>query len=354
MGHSHLNRIKMLMKALVLVAVATVVYGQALPDVKAVAKASKEKREDDFRIDLDGGDSERECANARWEIKTGGKWVRVSERMYAKYFVAQKPKTYRFRLTIWDPKNKDRIDYDFVNVDIMGGKPDNGDDDPDKCPEKKCGYKPSPDVYADADILKVTETKNGYEIKLSGEDGKRCQDYLWEYKSKDGYIAIGTKMNMKYEVDKHGKHKFRLTCINNQFKEVDVDSTWVEIFKCKDPRYPDPEDNKGPEPDKCDNGKKHCDCCKGVNAKAKAEITDVKKKGSDYVIYLSAKNSQDCKSYEWERVRDKFDNEYIGEGVDQTYKVDKKGAYKFRVTCYNKKCHDSDSDNVESDCVARY
>merc|ERR550532_566920 len=203
-----------MLKALVLVAVATVVYGQALPDVKAVAKASKEKRDDDFRIDLDGGDSERECANARWEIKTGGKWVRVSERMYAKYFVAQKSKTYRFRLTIWDPKNKDRKDYDFVNVDIMGGKPDNGD----------------------ADILKVTETKNGYEIKLSGEDGKRCQDYVWEYKSKDGYIAIGTKMNMKYEVDKHGKHKFRVTCINNQFKEVDVDTTWVEIYKCKDPR----------------------------------------------------------------------------------------------------------------------
>ena len=47
--------------------------------------------------------------------------MRVSERMYAKYFVAQKSKTYRFRLTIWDPKNKDRKDYDFVNVDIMGG-----------------------------------------------------------------------------------------------------------------------------------------------------------------------------------------------------------------------------------------
>ena len=54
-------------------------------------------------------------------VCSGGKWVRVSERMYAKYFVAQKPKTYRFRLTIWDPKNKDRKDYDFVNVDIMGG-----------------------------------------------------------------------------------------------------------------------------------------------------------------------------------------------------------------------------------------
>ena len=45
-----------------------------------------------------------------------------------------------------------------------------------------CIYDHIADVYADADILKVTETKNGYEIKLSGEDGKRCQDYVWEYK----------------------------------------------------------------------------------------------------------------------------------------------------------------------------
>ena len=52
--------------------------------------------------------------------------------------------------------------------------------------------------------------------------------------------------------------------------------------------------------------------------------------------------------------RDKFDNEYIGPGVTQTYTVDNKGAYRFRVTCSNKKCNDSDKDSVESDCVAKY
>ncbi len=38
-------------------------------------------------------------------------------------------------------------------------------------------------LFADADILKVTETKNGYEIKLSGDDSKNCDDYVWEYKT---------------------------------------------------------------------------------------------------------------------------------------------------------------------------
>ena len=37
-------------------------------------------------------------------------------------------------------------------------------------------------VFADADITKVVETKNGYEISLSGEDSKNCDDYVWEYK----------------------------------------------------------------------------------------------------------------------------------------------------------------------------
>ena len=53
-------------------------------------------------------------------------------------------------------------------------------------------------------------------------------------------------------------------------------------------------------------------------------------------------------------VRDKFDNEYIGEGVTQTHVVDKIGEYRFRVNCTHNKCHDSDKDSVESDCVATY
>ena len=40
-----------------------------------------------------------------------------------------------------------------------------------------------------------------------------------------------------------------------------------------------------------------------TDAKAKAEIKDVKKNGGKYVIYLTAENSVDCKTYEWERVR---------------------------------------------------
>ena len=40
------------------------------------------------------------------------------------------------------------MDFDWIRNDgndilYDAGKPDNGDDDPDKCPEKKCGYKPS-------------------------------------------------------------------------------------------------------------------------------------------------------------------------------------------------------------------
>ena len=37
-------------------------------------------------------------------------------------------------------------------------------------------------AFADADVVKVTETKNGWEIKVTGEDSKNCDDYIWEYK----------------------------------------------------------------------------------------------------------------------------------------------------------------------------
>ena len=40
----------------------------------------------------------------------------------------------------------------------------------------------SDDMYADADITQVTEVKNGYQIKLTGEDSLNCEVYVWEYK----------------------------------------------------------------------------------------------------------------------------------------------------------------------------
>ena len=41
--------------------------------------------------------------------------------MYGTYFVDDKPKTYKFRLTIWDYEDKARVAYDIVYVDIQGG-----------------------------------------------------------------------------------------------------------------------------------------------------------------------------------------------------------------------------------------
>ena len=52
---------------------------------------------------------------------SGGRWVRVSNCMYGTYFVDDKPKTYKFRLTIWDYEDKARVAYDIVYVDIQGG-----------------------------------------------------------------------------------------------------------------------------------------------------------------------------------------------------------------------------------------
>lgn len=48
-------------------------------------------------------------------------YVTIADRMYGKYFVEDKSKTYRFRLTIWDPRRKERVDIDHVYVDINGG-----------------------------------------------------------------------------------------------------------------------------------------------------------------------------------------------------------------------------------------
>ena len=38
------------------------------------------------------------------------------------------------------------------------------------------------EVLADADVVKVIETKKGHDIKLTAEDSKHCDDYLWEHK----------------------------------------------------------------------------------------------------------------------------------------------------------------------------
>jgi len=349
----------MILKALCLVAVATVVSAGVggKSTVKAVAKASKSKTEDGYLIQLDGGDSERECANARWYVRVGGVYVKVKDRMFAKYPVSDKPKTYKFKLLIWDPETSARKDEDYVYVEINGG---NGkkDDEKEKKGNKKLKKDKSDKLFADADILKVTETKNGYEIKLSGDDSKNCDDYVWEYKTKQGYVAISQRENTKYEVEKEGKHKFRLICANDNIEEVDMDVTYVKIFDCKDPKFPNPDDNQGGDDDDDDvckkSNKKHCDPCKGVKCKAVATVKDVNKVGNKYEIVLTAEGSKDCKKYEWERLRGNVDNENLGYGVQKKYTVSMRGEYKFRVTCYNNKCNDTDKDVVETDCVATY
>ncbi len=51
--------------------------------------------------------------------------------------------------------------------------------------------------------------------------------------SKQGYVAISQTENTKYEVEKEGKHKFRLICTNDKIEEVDMDVTYIKIFDCK-------------------------------------------------------------------------------------------------------------------------
>jgi len=372
----------MFVKALCLVAVATAVYAGegGKPTLKAVAKASKEKEDDGFRIYLDGSNSDRECANARWEIRVGGVYVKIADRMFAKYFVGDKPKTYKFRLTIWDPEDNDRIEYDFVFVEINGGGGNGGDsgDDDSKSSKSKFSKEKGDKLFADADIIKVTELNNGYEIKLTGEDSKNCDEYVWEYKGKNGYEAFSTKENTKFEVDLEGKHKFRLICLDDDSNKVDIDYTWVNIYECKDPKFPSPDDgqggnggnsggnggnsggnggNSGGNGGNSDGGcgKKHCDPCKGVNAKARAEVKNVKEVSGGYELTLTAEGSEDCKTYEWERLfNNNKPNENLGFGETKKYTVGSKGEFKFRVTCYNNKCNDSDKDVLVTDCVATY
>ncbi len=51
----------------------------------------------------------------------GGVYIKVKDRMFAKYPVTDKPKTYKFKLLIWDPKISARKDEDYVYVEINGG-----------------------------------------------------------------------------------------------------------------------------------------------------------------------------------------------------------------------------------------
>ena len=54
---------------------------------------------------------------------SGGIFVLIANKGLAKYFVDKdKSKTYTFRLTIWDPQDSMRIDYDYIRVSIGEGK----------------------------------------------------------------------------------------------------------------------------------------------------------------------------------------------------------------------------------------
>ena len=55
-------------------------------------------------------------------LYSGGTYVKVADRMYAKYFVGDRARTYKFKLTIWDPETKERVDFEYVFVEINGGK----------------------------------------------------------------------------------------------------------------------------------------------------------------------------------------------------------------------------------------
>jgi len=273
-----------------------------------------------YIIKLDGSDSDRECANAGWFVLLDGEYVKITYRMFADYEVGEHTATYKFRLTIWDPELEERIDHDYVTVRIEGTitKPPKGSK-----------------VKADADITKVKETENGWDISLTGQDSLNCEEYFWEYKPRKGhYKAIGERETFKYEVLKPGKYKFKLICISHSLGKKDKDTTWVKISKCKAPKFPKNKDCK-----KRKNGKKCGDPCKRVDVKAKADVVDVPRnvKG-EFTIMLTANASRDCGKYQWERIIKGKPNEMLGNEMTQEYVVDKKGMYKFKVTCTNRKC----------------
>ena len=53
---------------------------------------------------------------------SGGEWVKVAERMVAYYKVENEPKTYKFRVTVYDKDDNNRQDDDTVDVVIGGGR----------------------------------------------------------------------------------------------------------------------------------------------------------------------------------------------------------------------------------------
>ena len=50
---------------------------------------------------------------------------------------------------------------------------------------------------------------------------------------KGGWVVISNKKKTKYQVEKAGKHKFRLVCCDDDCDTCDKDVTFVKIFKCK-------------------------------------------------------------------------------------------------------------------------
>ena len=83
---------------------------------------------------------------------------------------------------------------------------------------------PDEDLYADADIIKVNEVKNGYEIKLTGEDSKHCDDYVWQYKWYVGYVCgeiydLQKRLNISVSICLYTLSPFLYICINRYIKD---------------------------------------------------------------------------------------------------------------------------------------
>ena len=314
----------MFVRTLVLVAFATVAqagpYGK--PTLKAVAKANVVPDDDGvgFQINLDGTDSDRKCANGRWEIIECDDTVKIiRKRLLAHYDTPDIKRTYTFKLVLWDPDIPERTDSDTVSVTVPGKN----------VPQLPIQMSNVPGV-ADADVVKVEETENGYMVFLTGMESKNCEDYTWEYKTSDGYVAFGANVNATYEVFRPGKHKFRLTCIheNNCAKYKDV--TFVRVFKCRKPKYPR---------------------CEGKYPEARAIMSKCEENDGKTIVSLTAANSENCDTYSWWRIRKNQANEFLGTGMTKEYPVNNpKVEMKFKLKCHSNACDDDDKDVIETTC----
>jgi len=181
-----------------------------------------------------------------------------------------------------------------------------------------------PDV--NAKLRKVVEDGDGWKIYMTAKESESCDEYQWYRITGSGknkkVEKLGKKVDQSYKTKEKKEHKFKVTCLNKKCND-----------KSRDILETDPLMKYTP--------------CKGIDTKAKASISSIRKRRGNWEIKLSAKGSKNCQKYIWKAV-DEDEDVLIGKGKTETFITKRPGSYKFKLLCRHEDCKDASKDFTDA------